>query len=150
MRTAMRAFFSERGGTLDPIMAIDELFRNDSARDKINLVVGVFQNNEGETPVLRCVKEAEAQLLGSEQSKAYLPIPGDPTFLRFAENLVLGAQDGKSGERDVASVQVPGSTAALFLAAEFIKAQSPKAKVWLSTPAYSNHKPIFNTAGLGT
>ena len=147
----MSGYFESHGGSaLDPIMAIDEMFRKDVAADKINLVVGVFQNNEGKTPVLESVKSAEAQLVTKEGSKAYLPIAGDPSFLELAEDLVLSAQEKKMGDRFVASVQAPGSTAALRVAAEFVQQRAPDAKVWISTPAYSNHRPIFRAAGLRT
>ena len=146
----MEPFFSERSGiVLDPIMAIDELFRNDTAPDKMNLVVGVFQNNEGETPILDCVKIAESHLVSSEGSKAYLPIAGEPSFVELAEALVLGAAGHEFAGRQVASIQTPGSTAGLRIAAEFIRDQSHTAKAWISVPAYSNHKPIFRAAAVG-
>jgi aspartate/tyrosine/aromatic aminotransferase len=145
----MSEFFSERGDVvLDPIMRIDELFRADEALDKINLVVGVFRNEDGKTPVLECVKTAEARLVADEMSKAYLPIAGDPAFLRHAEEVVFGKQ--RLTGKEIGSIQTPGSTAALRLAAELIKQQVPTATVWISSPAYSNHKPIFRAAGLPT
>src|SRR3954453_19520484 len=77
--------------TLDPIMAIDELFRADRSPNKLNFVVGVFQNEDGETPVLKSVKAAEARLVGVERTKAYLPIAGEESFISQAESLVFGA-----------------------------------------------------------
>jgi aspartate/tyrosine/aromatic aminotransferase len=146
----MGNLFSQRGGMrLDPIMAIDELFRSDQAGDKINLVVGVFQNHEGLTPVLESVKLAEAQLVETESTKAYLPIAGEPSFVQGAEVLVFGVEGQRPAGHHIASVQTPGSTAALRIAAELIKQGSPASRVWIGTPAYSNHKPIFGAAGLG-
>jgi aspartate/tyrosine/aromatic aminotransferase len=146
----MSGYFTDLNGVgLDPIMAIDELFRNDLSSDKINLVVGVYQNNSGKTPVLESVKAAEAQLVSTEHSKAYLPIAGEPLFLELAESLVLGAEGQEVGGRPVRSVQTPGSTSALRVAAEFIRQSTPSAKVWISAPGYSNHRPIFSAAGLG-
>jgi len=134
--------------TLDPIMAIDELFRADRSPDKLNFVVGVFQNEDGETPVLKSVKAAEARLVAAERTKAYLPIAGEASFIAQAESLVFGADFLSSSGRDIASVQTPGSTGALRIAAELIKQSSPNSRVWIGTPAYSNHRPIFTAAGL--
>src|SRR5262249_8242222 len=134
--------------TLDPIMAIDELFRADRSPDKLNFVVGVFQNEDGETPVLKSVKAAEARLVAAERTKAYLPIAGEESFIAQAESLVFGADFLSSSGRDIASVQTPGSTGALRIAAELIKQSSPNSRVWIGTPAYSNHRPIFTAAGL--
>jgi aspartate/tyrosine/aromatic aminotransferase len=135
--------------TLDPIMAIDELFRADKASNKLNLVVGVFQNEDGETPVLSAVKSAEALLVTAERTKAYLPIAGEASFISQAESLVFGAGFRSSIGNEIASVQTPGSTGALRIAAELIKQSSPHSRVWVGIPAYSNHRPIFTAAGLG-
>ena len=79
--------------------------------------------------MLELVKSAEAQLVTKEGSKAYLPIAGDPSFVELAEGLVLSAQEKKMGDRFVASVQAPGSTAALRVAAESVQQRAPDAKV---------------------
>jgi aromatic-amino-acid transaminase len=134
--------------TLDPIMAIDEMFRADASPRKLNLVVGVFQNEDGETPVLKSVKAAEACLVGAERTKAYLPIAGEASYLAQAEDLVFGAGFRSSTGRALMSVQTPGSTGALRIAAELIRQSSPGSVVWIGTPAYSNHRPIFTAAGL--
>jgi aromatic-amino-acid transaminase len=36
----------------------------------------------------------------------------------------------------------------LRIAAELIKQTSPKSRIWIGTPAYSNHRPIFAAVGL--
>ena len=37
----------------DPILGLTEEFRNDTKPNKINLGVGVYKNDAGETPVLK-------------------------------------------------------------------------------------------------
>ena len=46
----------------DPILGLTEEFRNDTKPNKINLGVGVYKNDAGETPVLQTVKKAEKKL----------------------------------------------------------------------------------------
>jgi aspartate/tyrosine/aromatic aminotransferase len=48
----------------------------------------------------------------------------------------------------VATVQTPGGTGALRVAADFLKKLFPAAKVWLSEPTWPNHAGVFQSAGL--
>ena len=47
----------------DAILGLTEAFKKDSRSDKVNLSVGVFKDDQGRTPVLKCVKEAEIDLV---------------------------------------------------------------------------------------
>jgi aromatic-amino-acid transaminase len=47
----------------DPILGLNEQFGADTRPGKVNLGVGVYFNDEGKLPVLKCVAEAERQLL---------------------------------------------------------------------------------------
>ena len=60
----------------DPILGISEAFKKDQRTDKINLSVGVYKNEQGDTAILKCVKQAEKILLEKETTKSYLPISG--------------------------------------------------------------------------
>lgn len=40
----------------DPILGLTEEFKNDSRATKINLGVGIYKNEDGQTPVLATVK----------------------------------------------------------------------------------------------
>jgi aspartate/tyrosine/aromatic aminotransferase len=135
---------------LDPILALDEMYRTDPTSNKINLIIGVFQNEEGHTPVLPSIKEAEVELNRTEQSKAYLPIAGEAAYRVAAEQLIFGASHSALRTGRLQSLQTPGATGALRIAAEFIKDHLESAAVWLSSPAYSNHQPIMESARLAT
>lgn len=43
----------------DAILGLTETFKKDPRPGKVNLSVGVFKDDQGRTPVLKCVKEAE-------------------------------------------------------------------------------------------
>ena len=60
----------------DPILGLNEQFNADPNLSKVNLGVGVYFDDEGKLPVLRCVATAEKQLLESPKAKGYLPIDG--------------------------------------------------------------------------
>ena len=132
----------------DPILGLIEAFQRDTNPNKIDLGVGVYRNAEGQTPILRAVKEAEALLLAQETTKSYIGSHGDPLFAQLLLPLVFG-QASPVLEQDRASLtQAPGGTGALRLAADFIKRSGGNQTVWISNPTWPNHYAIFDAAGV--
>lgn len=131
----------------DALLSLISLYRNDPRAQKIDLGVGVYKNEAGVTPVLRAVKAAERILLETQGSKSYLGPEGDLGFVDALKPIVFGAS---AGGEEVFGVQTPGGTGALRLACELINAARPGARVWLGTPSWPNHAPIFAAAGLKT
>ena len=101
----------------DAILGLTEAFKKDPRTDKVNLSVGVFKDDQGRTPVLKCVKEAERRLLEAEATKTYLSIEGSPEYGRAVRELMFGADHEivKSGR--ACTAQCPGGTGALRVAA---------------------------------
>jgi len=131
----------------DSILGLTEAFKNDSNPQKVNLGVGVYQDEEGNTPILECVKKAEKILLDNESSKSYLPISGDVIYGREVQKLLFGESSEVISTQRAATAQAPGGTGALRVGAELLKKFQPNAKIWVSTPTWANHKGIFSTAG---
>jgi aspartate/tyrosine/aromatic aminotransferase len=144
----------------DPILGLNDAFRADLNPRKVNLSVGVYKDATGKTPIMRCVKEAEGRILKNETTKDYVSIQGSPEFTRAVQELVFGpagpAQAASPAHQAspalakgrTATVQTPGGTAALRVAADFLKRIFPNAAVWLSDPTWPNHPSIFQAAGL--
>ncbi len=130
----------------DSILGLNEAFKKDTNPDKINLSVGVYKDASGATPILRCVKEAERRLLEQEQTKGYLGIDGLPDFCRFARELLFPAGHEVLTSNRAVSLQTPGGTGALRVAADFLKQKLPQASVWVSKPTWANHPAIFQAA----
>jgi aromatic-amino-acid transaminase len=144
-------FFSKRQtAELDGIVALNDTYWDDPNSRKINLVQGIFQNEEGITPVLNCIRTAAVALVDSERHKPPLAAVGDPEYRHAAEVLVFGAGSRLLEEGRIESMQTPGSTPALRIAAELIAIHNENATVWISSPAYSNHPPIMESARLKT
>jgi aspartate aminotransferase len=142
-------FASIEAADKDPIFSLVEEFNQDPAKNKVNLSVGVYQNNEGHTATFAAVTEAENHLQQTPLSKSYLPILGDAEFRQLATHQLLKNTSAvESGQ--LQSVQAPGGTAAIYLAAECIHKFSPNSKVWVSNPTWGNHKNIFAKAKLST
>ncbi|XAW88578.1 amino acid aminotransferase [Vibrio sp. CDRSL-10 TSBA] len=134
----------------DPILGLTEEFKKDPRTDKINLGVGIYKNEAGETPVLATVKKAEAALLESEKTKSYLTIEGTAEYGLAVQKLLFGADSDIVAQKLAKTAQAPGGTGALRVAGEFIKRQIGDVKVWISNPTWANHHGVFNAAGLET
>lgn len=141
-------FESIQSAPPDPILGLGEAFRKDPRAEKINLSVGIFQDDQGRTPILRCVKEAERRLWDSETDKNYLGIDGLPAFRTQVGRLLLGNNSPALKQDRIAVLQAPGGTGALRIAADLIGRHAPHATVWCGQPTWPNHPQIFQAAGL--
>lgn len=131
----------------DPILGLMAKYRQDTNPNKIDLGVGVYKTEEGDTPILSCVKKAEKFRLENETSKSYIGLAGDLGFCAKMESLLLGEHPALLANR-VRTAQAPGGTGALRVAAEFIAKANPQASVWVTTPTWANHIGLFLAAGL--
>jgi len=131
----------------DPIFGLTEAFKRDPNPDKINLGVGVYQDGDGQTPVLRTVKLAEARLLEEETSKEYLDIEGSPAYAAAVQELVFGPEHEVVKNGRAVTAHTPGGTGALRIGAELLKKVNPAARVWVSDPTWPNHPNVFRAAG---
>jgi len=132
----------------DPILGILAAYRADPRAHKIDLGVGVYQDEAGRTPIMRAVNDAERHLLVTESTKTYQGIAGDPVFNERLLALVLGQGHRAADEDRVRGVQTPGGCGALRIGAELIRRARPEATVWVSTPTWANHLPLIGGAGL--
>ena len=132
----------------DSIFGLLEQFKQDSRSDKVNLSVGVYQDESGQTPVLKCVRAAERIMLDAAGSKNYLPIDGSPAFNRAVGKLVLGAAVASNTNLHWATAQTPGGTVSLRIAGELLRRVFNVDTIWISNPTWANHPQIFHAAGM--
>lgn len=132
----------------DPILGLTEAFNAESRDGKVNLGVGVFKNEQGVTPVLDTVKEAERRLLETETSKGYLAIGGDAEYGRQVQALLFGGESNIIKNHLACTAQTPGGTGALRVAGEFMASQLGVETIWVSNPTWANHQSVFQRAGL--
>ncbi len=141
-------FESISAAPADPILGLADLFRADDRPHKINLGIGVYKDETGNTPVLTSVKKAEQYLLENETTKNYLSIDGLADFARCTQELLFGAENPLVAAGRARTAQTPGGTGALRVAADFLATQTSVKRVWVSNPSWPNHKNVFNAAGL--
>ncbi len=129
----------------DPILGLNEAFAKDTRADKVNLGVGVYLDEDGTLPLLRCVRIAEQRLEAQAKPHGYLGIDGLPAYVQATRSLVFG--EGADVLERVASVQALGGTGALKVGADLLEQLSPEKTVLISTPSWENHRALFTRAG---
>ncbi len=132
----------------DAIFGLSEEFNRDPNPTKINLTVGMYQDESGQTPIMRCVRKAARQLFDEAQSHVYLPIDGLGSYNRLIPDLILGHRHSAVDAGRVLSAQTPGGTAALRIAGDLLKQVGGVRKIWMSDPSWANHVSIFHGASL--
>lgn len=130
----------------DAILGLLEAFQRDTNPNKINLSVGVYKDAQGKTPILKSVKTAESRLLERENNKNYLAIEGLADYGRYVGELLFGAGHEIIKAGRAVTLQTPGGTAALRVAADLLKRKFPQARIWQSKPTWANHPSVFAAA----
>lgn len=131
----------------DPILRLGALFAADVRESRVDVGVGVFQDENGHTAIMRAVKKAEERVWQQEESKKYLGLAGNLRFNRAMVDLVLA--EAVDSTR-VQAIQSVAGTGGLRLVADVLGRIAPEATVWLPNPTWGNHKAIFQAAGLKT
>ncbi len=128
----------------DALLALIKLHNADPRETKIDLGVGVYRTSDGATPVFKAIKAAEARLLETQSSKAYLGPEGDMGFVHALIPYVFGKDFDRS---KVEGMQAPGGTGAVRLAVEVAKRSGVK-RIWMGTPSWPNHAQIIAAVGV--
>ncbi|MBM7072688.1 aspartate/tyrosine/aromatic aminotransferase [Shewanella sp. 202IG2-18] len=132
----------------DSILGLLNQYRQDPNPSKVDLGVGVYKDPQGHTPILECVKTAEAHRLKTEETKVYIGPTGSQDFNSLITELNFGADHQVIDSNRVRTVSTPGGTGALRVAADFITRCKKNAVIWVSDPTWANHTGLFETAGL--
>jgi aromatic-amino-acid transaminase len=128
----------------DTLLSLIKLHNADERDAKIDLGVGVYRNENGQTPVFGAVKLAEQRLVDTQSSKSYLGPEGDVQFVASIATLALA--DAVSHDR-LAGLQTPGGTGALRLALELYVKNAPEGTIWVGTPTWPVHMSMLLSLG---
>ena len=131
----------------DPILGLNEQFNLDTNPAKVNLGVGVYYDDDGKLPLLKCVRAAEATMAQAPKPRGYLPIDGIAAYDSAVKALVFGADSEPVKSGRVVTAQGIGGTGGLKIGADFLKKLSPDATVLISDPSWENHRALFLQAG---
>ena len=134
--------------TADSILSLMAAFRADPDPRKVDLGVGVYRDDHGETPVPAAVRAAERALIERQTTKTYVGPAGNPGFNQEMALLTLGSAHPALSAGRVRVIQSPGGCGALRLGAELVRYAAPDSVVHLSTPTWVNHTPLLSGSGL--
>ncbi len=138
-------FESLHAAQADAILGLIAEYSKDPRAEKIDLGVGVYRTAEGKTPVLNVVKQAEQILLDQQETKSYIGTAGAADFNSAMQALIFG--DASPDDR-LTTIQTPGGSGSLRVAAGMVLRASPDASVWVSEPTWANHVPLLGGAGV--
>ena len=129
----------------DKIMALMSLYKADERKEKIDLGVGVYKNNKGQTPIMDAVQKASRILNNTQKTKSYVGLSGNLGFINNISQLVLGDVVSKN---QIIGAQAPGGTGAFHQLLLLIRSMEKDKRVWISSPSWPNHAAILNHLGI--
>lgn len=132
----------------DAILMLMGMYSQDPNPDKVDLGAGIYKNEQGQAPVLKAIKEAERRFFATEDTKAYIGPPGEAGFNQAISELIFGKDHPALRENRIRTIQTPGGSGALRVAAEMILKAQPGARIWASDPTWANHIPLLSSAGV--
>ena len=131
----------------DSILGVTIAFRRDTSPLKVDLGVGVYRDDSGNTPVPAAVREAERVLIGAQTTKSYAGPAGNLDFNERIIALALGPLAAGLADR-TSTIQTVGGCGALRLGAELVKVARPDTVVHVSDPTWANHEPLIGSSGM--
>lgn len=132
----------------DPILGTTVACRTDDNPNKVDLGVGVYKDDNGNTPIFEAVREAEQRVLADQDTKVYVSPPGDARFIAGVTRELFGLDHQAVGDQRIGAVQAPGGSGALRVGAGLLLRAKPDTQLWVSTPTWGNHIPLLGAAGL--
>lgn len=137
----------------DALFGLMRAYRADQSKDKVDLGIGAYRDDNAKPWVLPVVKKADEILRNDpDLNHEYLPIAGLASFTGKAIELILGSDSPALAEKRTASVQTISGTGAVHLSALFLarfyKVAGANRTVYLPNPTWANHNQIFGNVGL--
>lgn len=132
---------------IDPIIRLWEAVTQDPSPDKLNLVLGVYTDEQGRVPRLAAVQQAEQEWLAQGLPKTYRPIEGTRGYVAGVQTLLFGTGASVLSDNRALTLQSIGGTGALKIGADVLHQLRPDALVAISDPSWENHRALFQAAG---
>lgn len=143
---APSVFSSVKSEPADPIVATMHKCMADTFPNKVDLSIGVYQDELGDTGyVLPSVVCAKRILAENDPGHCYTTMLGLPEFVKASQALVFGEKGAASGL--VALAQTISGTGALHVGFDFLKSLGYK-KVFVGDPAWANYDPLLSHVGM--
>lgn len=132
----------------DPLLGVMAAYRRDTDPRKVDLGVGVYKTEAGDTPIPAAITAAMERSAASQKTKVYVGQGGNERFNRAMLEIAFGEDHAAVKDGRAAALQVPGGSGALRLGAELVNVVRPGATLHVSIPTWANHVPLLSNAGL--
>lgn len=130
----------------DAVFGLNKIYNKDSRENKIYLVVGIYMDEDLNKNVMQTVQKAQEIILEEQNVGNYLPVAGDPAFIKNYGKLLFSENHFEKFEKRICGFQTVGGTSALRVGADFLR-QTVSDTFFLPDPSWPNHVPIFQRAG---
>lgn len=131
----------------DPILSLTGQFLADPRPCKVNLGVGMYMDENGQTPILEVVREAKEALAKQSLAHTYIPQTGLPQYDRLVQKLIFGAESDVLQSGRAVTVQTLGGTGAIKLGVDLMRSACGLSTGSASIPTWGNHNDILKLAG---
>ncbi len=131
----------------DAILGLMTAYQADPSPRKVDLSVGIYREESGETPVMQAVREAEIHIINEQATKAYISPIGIEGFRASVADLVFG-DEARALRPRTACLQTVGGCGALRVASSIYRRAVNNGAAYVSAPTWGNHFGLLGGAGL--
>jgi len=130
----------------DPIFGLLGTFREDPRKQKVNLMVGIYKDDNLKAELINSSRKAQEQILKDEIVADYLPIDGMGEMVALLGPVIFGDANWKSAQDRIYGAHTTGGTGALRVGAEFLLREVTQA-ICIPNHTWPNHRSVFEHAG---
>lgn len=132
----------------DPILSLMDAYQTDNRKEKVNLSIGLYYNEQGKVQTLESVETIRRSYLEKTNGPSlYLPMDGLAGYCHEIQKLIFGSDSPLIHAKRITTIQTLGGSGALKVGADFLHRWFPNSTVWVSNPTWENHVSIFQGAG---
>jgi aspartate/tyrosine/aromatic aminotransferase len=143
----MKMFFSHvPEGKPDAVFGLTSAFQADPRPNKVDLLVGIYKDEQLKTVLLPSVARAKQEILKQDLVADYMPIDGIAECGEELGKLLFGDREWLGAHGRIYAAQTVGGTGALRVAAEFLR-QEVTQTIYVPDPTWPNHRQVFERAG---
>lgn len=130
------------------VFQLTKLFADDTFKNKVNLSVGAYRDENGKPWVLPVVRKTEKQLAADETLlHEYLPVLGLDQFSKASVSMLLGEDSPAIAEGRAFGVQTLSGTGGLRVGSELLNKHLKYTTFYYSNPTWENHHLVFVNSG---
>jgi aspartate/tyrosine/aromatic aminotransferase len=131
---------------LDPIFGLLDAFATDPRKEKVNLMIGVYKDENLKSELFSSILLAKEKIQKEDELANYFPIDGYAPLKDLLGSLVFGSELWSRCSEQIYIAQSVGGTGALRLGADFLLREVGKT-ICIPNYTWPNHALVFQRAG---